>query len=552
MASLGAGAFAEANAFASDMQAELKVAIQAYLYVGAQQAGVSQTTLSLDGLPAGARVPRQTVELTAAPARFPAIRDVAEVRPVTGDPGLVASQLVIDFQTLRTVSMVAWNQGSDDPAPPTGIARLFVWLGTAFADEPIFEIADGASAAATATFQEVQSERLLVVVDSPIAAAGFAASFIVGLPAPPSDLELKVGGQTAWRHPEAVRRDTGGWSEDYKLEVDITGAVQAALDAGAQPVQVTLGAGIPGALGIAVKDSDFLEVHPVSFPEGGTRVVGGREEGLYELGLPLPEDAANWELDSILSIVDAEVAPQRVFPAAGPPASGEVQLTLDNERSAAVRLPEDWLNLFERLEAVRLALRPGPDGAEVAGLLYQDGGAAPGKVLPDISLGPVTLDPGSAEQPAGFVTLALSQALELGGGQAFWLSIEVTRGSVEWPLELPEPGEAPQARLVVGAPGGPFGALPQLATLSAEGLGGVVRIAGRTPESAPIPALRLRAAEGEQVGTVTPDAEGTAAGLPLAGVTLPTDRTLRIEAISHVPAEFAFRSVEVLYRRPSA
>ena len=79
-----------------------------------------------------------------------------------------------------------------------------------------------------------------------------------------------------------------------------------------------------------------------------------------------------------------------------------------------------------------------------------------------------------------------------------------------------------------------------------------MRIAGRTPESAPIPALRLRAAEGEQVGTVTPDAEGTAAGLPLAGVTLPTDRTLRIEAISHVPAEFAFRSVEVLYRRPSA
>ena len=134
-----------------------------------------------------------------------------------------------------------------------------------------------------ATFNELQTERLLVGVANAIAPSALADGGKVTTTTPPADLELLVGGTRVFFRPGPA---PPGFSQD----VDVTAAVQAAVDAGGTvgadgnlTVPLTLQARVPGTLGLAFADTvRFLRTFTVDFPGPTTSARvrrGGRPGG---------------------------------------------------------------------------------------------------------------------------------------------------------------------------------------------------------------------------------------------------------------------------------
>ncbi len=514
-------------------------AINRFVLTGLTASGAAQAATEID-FPAGARISRLTVEVRAAPAGGQALADVAEVRTAQGG-STTSRELVVDFQTLRTVSAI----GSSNIGDALRIRSVTPWLGTQFADSPAFTVAAGDSGLATVSFTEIQTERLLIVLDDEVAPAEFAAETVIELPSPPADLDLTVAGRSAWRHAGAVRAGAAGWSDTYRQTVDVTAAAQAAIDAGLTSIPVVLTAGLPGDLDVAVAEKEFLRVHPVAFTEGPARIVAATVEGTHTLPIPVPAEAADWTLHQLVATIQAETGEERIFPAVEPVVSGDFLLTLGPDRAALLRVPAEWLDRFELVSGLRVPLTVGAEGAEIGGLVQEDAGGEPQAPLPAAVLGPVPIGPAGPGAAPAFVTLPLARPIEPPAGRPLWFALHVARGQVTLPLASPD--GTPAVAVRTGPPGGPYRPLPILPDAAPAGLGGVAHLVGTPPGAAPVPALEIVTGEDLPNGAVTPSRDGVVALLDLGGTPGPADGELAVPLISHVLADFAFRDVRVLY-----
>jgi hypothetical protein len=507
------------------------------------EAGEADTVVerALDGGLLGAVVRQAVVTVTAGPVGTAFVGDVAQVRPAQGGDE-DSDSLVVDFQGLRTVSQVA------SPGLPR-IRLVQPWLGTGFDDA---SLVDGASE--DHSFNEILTERLLLVLERPVAPADLARLGKVTVPTPPADLELSVNGVRAWFNAGPAKPSAG--AAGFRADVDVTAAVAAAVASGAVPVQVTLRSSIPGKLAFQV-ELDYLKTHPVVFPEGIARMLEAEAEGELALSLPLPPESAEWSIHAVEVTVTATLPPVRVVPPVGPPVSGEAELALDPDHALVVRLPTGSTGQLATLAAVRLPLRVGEQGGELAGTLYADADDLPGEPVRGGALGPVQLEPGSADATApAWVTLPLADPVEVTPGEELWLGIQPVRGSAVWPLGVAAADPALAAPLRRRAPNGIFKPLSAVDGVVTDA--GVLRLAGEPPPNAPVHALAVRVDGSAEVVELTPTPEGVTASLRFAtavdgsDAVAVVDGALQLRLTARTPGRFSFGSARVAYTDDSA
>jgi hypothetical protein len=511
---------------------------------GVAAATVSQT----QSLPAGAIVQRAVYTVTARPAGLVTIGSVAQVRAGAG------GDFVVDFQGMRTVERVH---------APIAITQIRPWAGTQFANASI--VPDNAST--DKQFTEVQTERLLVHFSGSLGADDLAANGSVAVLSPPADLELLVNGTRAWFNAGPAK-PTGeaGDPSAFVAAVDLTAAVRAAVataPAGAEnvDVEVVLRSSVPGQLAISAA-LEFQRTFAVVFPEGVTRALEAPEEGAYEVALPLPSEAADWQVHEIQATVSATLPLPRVLPPDGPELSTDAQLLLDADHAVLVGLPPADLAPLATLAAVRLPLGVAADGAEIAGVLRADAGGVPGEPLPGGQLGPVTLPAGDLDHRA-WTTLPLVKEHKVAPGERLWAGLQLARGRVSWPLAVPAPPSAPpalsaDAPLRRQLPNGAFRPLSSAGDVPTTA--GAVRLVGEAPASSPVAAVELDVvldAAGTSVGVpaFTPTADGVLVALrlepPLTHAAAPAafDETgaLLLRLVSKTPGSVSFTDVRVAY-----
>jgi hypothetical protein len=387
-----------------------------YLPIFATSASGYEVSETLS-LPAGAVLTKALFEVAGRPPAFQTpVGGIATVRASSGPASSASSELVVDFGVLRTVSSVS---------APKDIAYVVGWQGTRFE----LGVAEGSSS--YLEFTEVQTERLLIGLESPVSPSDMAEDGKVTTSTPPADLELLVAGARAWTRP-------GPTPEGFSEQVDVTAALQTAVDAatpdadGNISVPVTLRARVPGDLQLGLAQPlAYLRTHAVAF--GGPTVRSFPEEGELELPLPLP-DASGWTVHRVLvTLAATDDDPQRVLPPVGPARSSLAELVLDPDRRVVVHVPAGRFAPFEELAGIRVAVQPQAGGVELTGTAIADAeGLAegepprPGEPVPDAAFTPVTLD---AADELAFVTLAFPQPLKIVPGAALWFSLAATRGS---------------------------------------------------------------------------------------------------------------------------
>jgi hypothetical protein len=457
-------------------------------------------------LPAGTLVLAAAYTIRAKPAGFATLESLAQVREGAGN------ELVVDFQGMRTVERLR--------APAT-ISSLRPWAGTQFDSTSVIG-REGLSS--DVSFTEIQTERLLVELAESVTAAQLAAAGSASVLSPPADLELLVNGTRAWFNAGPAK--PGGADDDpaaFGVTVDLTDAVRAALaaaPAGAESVdvEVVLRSSVPGQLTLQAA-LELQQTYDVVFPEGDTRVVDADEEGVYTVLVPLPDDAADWQIHEVQAAVAAALPPARVLPPDGPQLSGDADIVLDADHAVLAGLPPASLALLAKLTAIRLPLGVGPEGAELAGVLRADADGSPGEPLPAGQLGPVTLPPGDLAQRT-WATLPLAKEHKLGPGEQLWVGLQLARGRVSWPLAVPGPAQPPpalstDAPLRRTLPNGLFRPLSSAGDVSTAA--GAVRLVGEAPGSSPIPALELELVLDESGGAVgVPPFTPTTDGVPVA------------------------------------
>jgi hypothetical protein len=432
-------------------------------------------------LPAGAVVTQALFEVSAgAPPTATAVGGIAAVRAAQGAPGSNSAKIVVDFGVLRTVSSVS---------APREVLKVDAWRGTQF-DQPVISRSNGTG---FVTFTEVQTERLLVELAQSVSPASFADDAGVTTTTPPADLTLLVGGAEAYAR-------AGGVPQDFSEQVDVTAALQTALD-GATPgadgnvtVPVVLRARVPGTLGLALAEPiGYLRTHAVSFP-GDTTTRTLDSEGEVEIALALPDDAEDWIVHRVLAtVVATDDAPPRVLPPVGPDVTPEAALVLDPDRRLLVRVPAERLAPFERLAGVRVSATPDEGGVELSGALLADAGGEPGDPVPKGTFTPLTLDAAAAPS---FVTLSLPQPLKVGAEAPLWFSLAATRGSAA--IELATPGGDPvDATLRRVMPNGVVRPLSTPVGVRTDVLR--LRLVGIPPELAPIDVVTTDLAGGDIV-----------------------------------------------------
>ncbi len=128
-----------------------------------------------------ARIEAAQAVVTVKPAGWILLSDVAEVRA-----GNAVGECVIDFQAMRTVSGVAYNDPSGEAVPPT-IKSLRAWTGTEFGDAIDN---DASSNQHQMRMSERLTERLSVVFENATALTAdlLRAHGTVNLPSPPGEV----------------------------------------------------------------------------------------------------------------------------------------------------------------------------------------------------------------------------------------------------------------------------------------------------------------------------------------------------------------------------
>ena len=311
---------------AADSQ-PLLVAQQQVGYIVVVHDPVSQATNALSygyEIPAGAIVGTASVTISAEPAGRTAIANVARVRPSDGSVGATTTH-VVDFGGLRTVSSLT---------APEDIGIVRPWTGTAFSTTQNLGPSH-VPVSKSITFTEVATERLLVTLMDAATSDSLAEGGRVTIHDPPADLELRVGGERVHIAPGPVR------SEGAKLQetIDITDAVQRAVDAGQVPVPLELRSSVPAALSITPGPSAHVLAHRVTFPEGERRTVSASEEGVVDLRLPLAAGSASWRVRRVRFDLQGDIGERRVLPPDGPPVAAGAELLIDPDRPLVVRLP---------------------------------------------------------------------------------------------------------------------------------------------------------------------------------------------------------------------
>ena len=493
-------------------------------------AEASSSVVSLELLlPPAAVVTRAVVRVTAEAPGTTHIGGIAAVRAAAGSPDASSDLLVVDFGTLRTVSALE---------APAAVESLQPWVGTTFSDG--VELTSSVLGTAV-EFTELQTERLLVQLAANTLPATFATDGKVTTTTPPADLEVTVGATRVWFRPGPA---PAGFTED----VDVTSAVQGAVDAGGPPgpdgnlrVPLVLKARVPGELGLGLAEEPrFLRTLTIDFP-GPSAAVRFTEEGEQALTLPLPAGSEMWTIHRVVATVDAtDPGPLRVLPPVGPARSSQAELMLDPDRRLVAKLPAGPLGRLEAVAGVRVSLQPDAGGIEVGGALLGGTATEPGEPLPDATFTPVNLP--AATAPA-WVTLATARPVELPVDETPWASLSVTRGRAV--LGLADAVAVPSseiAELRRIAPNG-IAHLPSTAVLPRDdtALPAVsvrtdalaLRVTGRAPENAPVALAEVDLAGG---GTVREPAGPGAIAISLepAGTRSPLELVVTTTAATTV------------------
>jgi hypothetical protein len=511
---------------------------------GTVAASVEQTLFT--GLTTPPVVDKVSVDIGASMPAAATIAGAAEVRAAQGDPGSSALALIVDFQGQRTVSELAGTAVIVSVAP---------WLGTKFDDG--LDLTWSVDQKAV-TFQEVQTERLLVTFQTKVLPSDLASGGAVVIPTPPSNLELLVNGTRAWFKAGPV---TNPYTE---TGIDIKAAVAAAAASG-QAV-VTLRAAAPAALTLAVT-ATLLQRYVVAFPEGATRTVDAPTEGVFPLSLPISADAVanadphhkgpeTWVVKGVALDITAKIPTVRVQPADGPSPSSDAVVVLDPDHALVARLPPAATGAIAAVTGVRLLVAVGDDGAELAGTLRgntpvndQD---APGDPLAKGALGPATL---TATTAPGWIDLALTTPHQLSGTEVVWIELQVARGSLVWSLAELSATDAENAELRRRTSSGKYVKLSTLAGIA--DYAGALRVVGQEKANDPLAAVQVAIAGGTDVVAGVPTQAGTTMNLGITGTgVVPSplasgnDREVPLELTIATPGSYAITSAELQYTQP--
>ena len=364
---LGSQGFISNELFISNFEESLGIISVIGREVPAEPGVATAAATQTQSLPAGAIVQSAVYTVTARPAGVVTIGTVAQVREGNGE-------LVVDFQGMRTV---------DRLQAPVAITSIRPWAGTQFSSRSLISNGSGA----VQRFTEVQTERLLVQFSGALGEEDLAANGSVSVLSPPADLELLVNGTRAWFNAGPAKPSGVGRRSDCVRDDRRPDRPRPRRRRGRSPgaesvaVEVVLRSSVPGQLALGA----VLDIQPtfgVLFPEGATRTVEAPEEGAYEVALPLPAEAADWQIHEVQATVSATLPLPRVLPPDGPELSADAQLLLDADHAVLVGLPPAGLAPLATLAGIRLPIGVGAEGAELAGVLRADDGGVPGEPVP--------------------------------------------------------------------------------------------------------------------------------------------------------------------------
>jgi len=489
-------------------------------------------------------VERFDVVVAAPRAQQTAVENVAQVRAYSGTD----QHLIIDFGLPRTVSAISVQD-------PVTITKVSAWTGAAFAQSPFYEPKSPTSDAVFAS--EVRSERLLVVVSAKITDPD--KNVKVELPDPPSDLEIRInGGAPVWSNPGPVEPSTPGWDANSTQIVSLRDALNALLsdptsDAKAD-YEITLTAKVPGLLAIAEKARSFSFINRIAFDGDTSKTLDFAEEGV--VSLPLPAANAARVIKEIRLTALGNPPPERVRPAAGPPAatapdgSLTAELLLDPQHAACVRLSKK--TKLAELTAIRLPLVTDADGAEASVVLWEDDGG-PSKPLPNGASKPSVL---TAAPPETWTRFAFAKPVPIDMTKPPWVAVLVARGTVTWPLASMT--SAPDTRdddlrdenvLRRGAPNGPWQPLPAPLTSGFLAARGRVRAAGNAAKDAPIDPLRIVAFG--KWKDVTPAAKGATVKIETINRFVEAHEAPALLVVSRTAGSVTLRDVDVVWSPPA-
>jgi hypothetical protein len=497
-------------------------------------------------LPGNALVDKFELLVTAHRAAHTLAQTVAQLRTGVAASGGDLS-LVIDLGSPRTVSAIS-------VPPPFKIVNVTPWTGSGFDGLPT-HLRDPAQNLVLPS--EVRSERLrLEILQGTGDVSELLGATSLVLPDSPSDLELRIdAGPPVWRHPGPAQPATAtalsldDWNNAGRRLVDVTDALAALVgDPLAQEdrtFRLTLTSRTAGFLAISVNDLAYRRIRRADFSGQQEATLTFTEEGekplaLTALGLPAAADVTTVRFTAV-----GEAPPERVLPPIGPDPSPLVELTLSPDRAGILRLPAG--TGLASLTGLRLPVAVASGGAELRLALW----SPPAAQQP---ADPLAIDPDTvATSPEAVIEAATGTAVMLDGGdeawrtvpvaepydltpgQVLWAAVLVTRGEVTWRLTT---GGNEVGRLLIGPPGGPWGALPAL--FQAPGyadLRGRFRVVGLEDPEAPIAPIYV-AIDGQQ--PILPNAKGVAASVANVG----TERTLHV--VSRTTMELRLRQVDII------
>lgn len=481
-------------------------------------------------LDANALVDKFEIIVTAKPAIATLAAEVAQLR--IGGSGL---DLIIDFGAPRTVGMVR-------PGGGFTIDNIMSWDGMKFgAQVAIHE----PRSPKTAILQETRTERLQLNLSGDGNKAALIADTLLVLPDAPSDLELRIDdGPPVWRQNGAVRLQPGtelrsdGFNQNGQRVVDLTAALAALTGdpttTAARRFRLELTSRTAGLLDLAAPP-ERRSLRHIWRAEGGgeaePRLVFAAE-GAQRLALTAAGMPAEAPMTEVRLTLKGAVPPERVLPPIGPEISDLVEIVLDANRAALVRLPID--PRLASLTAIRLPLAGAPGGAQATVALWSSTEAGePDAPIPAGVSKPVPLDEGAErwisfpfDPPYALEPPPPAPAVV----SPLWAAVLVSRAEVTWRPTLAADVAQEPGLLRTGPSAGPWYPLPALFDREPGNvfgrLRGRLRVAGLPGKATPIAPVRVDA------GLTTVDTTPSDAGVRVIVPAAVSGRTLTVTALT--------------------
>lgn len=489
--------------------------------------GALRRSLAVE-LDSNALVDKFEIVVTAKPAIATLAAEVAQVR-ISG-----ALDLIIDFGAPRTVAMVRPGGGFD-------LDQVMSWNGMAFAIDVPFHTSLFGS---TGILDETRTERLLLKLSGNGDKAALIAETLLVLPDAPSDLELRIDdGPPVWRNSGAVRLEPGtdlspdGFNQNGERLVDLTAALAALTGNPVAPEAKTfrleLTSRTAGRLDLAAPPErrSLRHVWRAGAANDNAPRLAFAEEGAQALPLTasgMPGDAA---LGEIRVTVKGVAPPERVQPPVGPDPSDLVEIVLDANRAALVRLDVD--PRIASLSGLRLPLTVGPGGAQATVALWSSTAAGePDAPVASAVSKPVPLDEGAER----WVSFAFNPPV-IPVGAPLWAAVLIGRGQAIWRPTLAAAVADEAGSLRIGPAAGPWYPLPALFDRRSGNefglLRGRLRSMGLPGKATPIAPVRLDA--GLAPVEITPSDAGVRVSVPATQAA----RALTVTTLTAMTVTFA-------------